>query len=62
MKDNAKYARDRGGKLISVVEVMTLEGEGTEEDPMTNVISYYSLEGELLATNDTIDRKLRGVR
>lgn len=53
--DNKKTARPRGtdsAKIISVIETESIAGYGTEEDPVRPVKQYWSMSGELLATND----------
>ena len=36
-------------KIVSVIEVKSIRGEGTEEDPIEQITEYFSLEGERLA-------------
>lgn len=38
----------KSAKVISVIEVKTLEGDGTEQDPFRVKTSYWNLEGEKL--------------
>ncbi len=40
-------------KLIRVIETKTLRGAGTMDDPARIVTQYWSLDGELLADDDT---------
>ena len=40
-------------KVIEVICLIVVEGEGIEEDPCRSVIYYYALDGELLARVDT---------
>jgi hypothetical protein len=44
-------------RSITVIEVITREGTGTNEDPFCEVTRYYSLEGNLLA--EKFDRQKR---
>jgi len=40
------------GKSRTVIEILSVYGEGTEADPSRIVTEYWSMEGELLARND----------
>lgn len=40
--------RIKSAKLIYVIEVKTLEGSGTEEDPYRIETSYWDIEGGML--------------
>jgi hypothetical protein len=40
------------GRLIQVVEVVSLRGAGKEGSPYRNVTQYFSPDGELLAEKD----------
>lgn len=42
----------RGARVIQVIEVVTKEGAGTDEDPVREVTLLYSFDGELLAVDD----------
>ncbi len=45
--------RRRGCKVIQVIECTTLQGEGDgHQDIYRDVVTYYSLDGRLLATHD----------
>ena len=47
--------RPRGvdsARVISVIETKALRGLGAEEDPVRQVIQYWSMEGKLLAERD----------
>ena len=41
-----------GCKLITVIEEITVTGEGVDNDPIREVITYWSPEGKLLAVRD----------
>ena len=41
-----------GVKVMEVIEVVSCEGSGKENDPSRLVTFYYSKEGELLAKKD----------
>ncbi len=54
-----RTARPRGtdsAKVISVIETRAMAGRGTEEDPVRELIQYWSFNGELLAVNDPVAR------
>ncbi len=40
-------------KVIQVIETKTLRGAGTMDDPARIVTQFWSLDGELLADDDT---------
>ena len=40
-------------KLVQVIEVKCARGAGTEEDVVRIVIQYWSVDGKLLAENDS---------
>lgn len=42
----------RDAKVIQVVQVVTLEGEGLDGDPARLVTNYFDLDGKWLAVND----------
>lgn len=42
----------RGARVVQVIEVRCLEGQGETSDPFREIIRFYSLDGELLATDD----------
>lgn len=47
--------RPRGvdcARVISVIETKAIRGLGVEEDPVRQVIQYWSMEGKLLAEKD----------
>lgn len=49
-----KTVRPRGtdsAKVIQVIETRALEGRGTDDDPCQILVQYWSLDGELLASN-----------
>lgn len=55
-----KSARPRGtesAKIISVIETKSLRGRGTEDDMARIVTQYWSLDGKLLAENDSVFKK-----
>ena len=39
-------------KVITVIEVMTIAGEGTPDSPTRNITQYWDMEGNLLAVVD----------
>ena len=47
-----RMPNQRGAKVIQVIHVETLEGEGTEKNVARLVHWYYSLDGSLLAIRD----------
>lgn len=52
-----KTARPRGtdsAKVIQVIVTEAIEGRGTEDDPVRNVLQYWSLDGKLLAKVDPV--------
>ena len=40
-------------KQITVIEVKSIRGEGTEEDPIDQVIEYFSIDGKRLGRVDS---------
>ncbi len=47
-------ARPRGtdsARVIQVIETRALDGRGTDDDPCQILVQYWSLDGELLASN-----------
>jgi len=40
-------------KVLQVIEARHLQGTGTPEDPYRWVMTYYSMDGEVLAEKDT---------
>lgn len=54
----SKTIRARGtdrARVIQVIETRAICGAGIENDPIREVIQYWSFEGELLAEHDTIE-------
>ena len=41
-------------KVIQVIRVEAIRGEGTDDDPVRRVYQYWSFQGALLAENDTL--------
>ena len=39
----------RSCKLVKVIQVIAIEGKGTEKDPIRESVSYFTLDGELIA-------------
>lgn len=39
-------------KVISVIEVKTIAGEGTPDNPTRNITQYWDMDGNLLAVAD----------
>lgn len=42
-------------EVIQVIRVTSVRGAGTPEDPIRELIEFWSLEGYLLAQNDAIN-------
>lgn len=40
-------------KVIQVIETKAMKGSGTNSDPARIITEYWSMEGELLAENDS---------
>ena len=60
---NKPFSRSTGvnqAKVIEVIEIKSLAGEGTTKHPHYEVTEYYSLDGELLARHNPLkpDREL----
>ena len=55
-----QWANNRGAKVIQVIRVETIEGSGTEDDPINSVVSYFTLDGTLIGHTDKRERLLRG--
>lgn len=56
-----KFTRLTGvneAKVIQVIEIKSLAGEGEEGRPMYQVTEYYSLDGELLARHNPLKTNL----
>lgn len=54
--DSFRSSNVDGVKLIQVIEVNSIFGDGTNEEghsPIRSITEYYSLDGKLLATVDT---------
>lgn len=45
----------RNVKVIKVIEVVSVIGNGTEESMTRYLNEYYSLNGQLLASHDTLE-------
>lgn len=39
-------------KVITVIEIKTIAGEGTSDDPTRNITQYWDMDGNLLAVAD----------
>lgn len=39
-------------KIIQVIEVKSVMGEGVDYDPMREVVQFFNMEGKILATYD----------
>jgi len=53
----SKFTRLTGvneAKVIEVIEVKSIAGEGVEGNPIYEVTEYYSLDGELLARHNPL--------
>lgn len=42
-------------ETVTVIKTVTVVGDGTEANPFRRVIQYWSLEGELLCTKDSLN-------
>lgn len=42
----------RGAKVVSVIEIKVLRGNGTDDDPYRIAKLYYSLDGKFIAESD----------
>lgn len=47
-----RFAKSHGARTVEVIEVLTVAGAGTEEDPKRVITEYWSKDGTLLAVND----------
>lgn len=48
-------------RVLQVIEVKAITGEGTDDDPVIEVTEYYSFEGDLLARKTPMDNLVAGV-
>ena len=55
-----KYARFRGASIEKVIRLEINEGGGTDEDHMTKVVYWLTMDGKILGHNDPEDREFRG--
>ena len=39
-------------ETVTVIKTVTVVGDGTKDDPVRNVIEYWTLEGELLYSSE----------
>lgn len=53
-KRNCPPQRNGQRKGDSVIVTEAIEGRGTEDDPVRNVLQYWSLDGKLLAKVDPV--------
>ncbi len=53
MKAN-RVVRLEGVKMVTLIEVETVEGLGTEDDIVRRVIRYYAEDGHCMAVADSI--------
>ena len=44
--------RSDSAKVVPVIEVITVIGNGMQENPYTTITEYWSLDGKLLAVRD----------
>lgn len=49
-----KHQTPRGVKVVRVIEVRAIRGEGTEKDPVREVVQFWSFDGMLLAEKDEL--------
>lgn len=57
MDKQKETARPRGtdsARVIQVVETRAIMGAGTQEDPVREVVQYWSFDGEKLAERDPL--------
>ncbi len=53
--------RPRGtdkAEVIQVIRTKSLLGEGTKENPVRYIYQYWDFEGNLLASNDTLNNSI----
>ena len=46
----------KSARVIQVIETVTLAGDGTDANPVYEVHQYWTLDGDLLAKNDTFSK------
>lgn len=51
-KELIARSKSRNVKVVQVILVETVTGEGTKEDPLRVIYEYWSLDGVLLAVSD----------
>jgi hypothetical protein len=51
-KDNIRSA-----EVIQVIKTVSIRGKGTKEDPVREIITYWSLDGEWLAERDMLEER-----
>jgi hypothetical protein len=58
-----KFAKFRGANVVQVIRIEVNEGSGVpdEDDPITRVVYYVTLDGKVIGHDDSIERKYRGV-
>lgn len=49
-----KHETPRNVKVVRVIEVRSLRGGGSEEDPVREVVQYWSFDGVMLAEKDKL--------
>lgn len=57
MQEQKETARPRGtdsARVIQVIETRAIKGIGTPEDPVREVVQYWSFDGEKLAERDPL--------
>lgn len=54
---SAPLKTDVEAKVIQVIRVVFLRGEGIEKDPIREVIAYFDLEGNFLCERDPCEGK-----
>lgn len=55
MRDHERGVPDNV-KVIQVIEVVSIRGSGTQDDPVRKMTQYWSLDGKLLAVRDDLPR------
>lgn len=43
-----RQTRIDGARLVEVIQLQTTEGNGDEDDPVRNVVRYYTKQGQLI--------------
>ena len=46
------FQETKSARVIQVIETVSLAGDGTDTNPVSEVHQYWTLDGDLLAKND----------